>query len=344
MNSKPIAAHTDSIPHFLPLHYPVFNFLETRMPYTIATNGLNSVITLFQLNEGEAEKFIESENLQSDVSGGDISPAPLFSDEWIAFGQTRGFTRYNLKTHEFHDQLVCTILDEVVKACRALNPTKNIFVFMIKNMEKKISRKVIKIYDLSNEKPLLLTSLEAGKIFDSDRGQTLQVRDSILFYGDEQLSIISVDQHLEPVPHPLTKAFKDHQKKILKLSEFVIHPVLPFAIVYGAIPWILSWKDNENDATPFLYINKGSFVLNFQISHDGKYLSWMSQNKDFKSKEKTKYWVAKIDEKIAGYLGPPQLLGSTFSESSDPVTTGWAENPNTVVVSEMEGLYWWHVQ
>jgi hypothetical protein len=62
------------------------------------------------------------------------------------------------------------------------------------------------------------------------------------------------------------------------------------------------------------------------------------------STEKPQFWVSRVDENTPGFIGPPQLLGSVFSADTDPKAVAWAENPYTLVVSIMDGLYWWHVQ
>jgi hypothetical protein len=217
MSEKVIVAHTDSSPHFLPLHHEVYDLFETRIPYTVAKNGLGDAITLFLLNEDGGKTTELTENLTGGISGGDISATPLFSDEWIAYGQTRWFTRYNLRTHEFHEQMICTLLEDYIAACRALIPERNIFVFMVEHMENGSSKRIFKTFDLSGEKLIKLATLEAGKLGDSDRGQTVVVRDSVMFYDNEMNNeIIAVNSKLQRVSHPLAKAFRDHQKKINK--------------------------------------------------------------------------------------------------------------------------------
>jgi hypothetical protein len=344
MSENTLGAHTDTILHFYPLEHPIWDICVTKLAHTIATNSLYDVICLFQLNEDDAQITRLTENLPSGISGGDVSTTPLFSDEWIAYGQTRGFTRYNLRTHEFHDQMICTRLEEVVKACRALDPMKNIFVFMICNMEQKNDRRFFKTFDLSDEKPKELASLEAGEFYD-DGGNTLAVRDSVIFYYDfTKNELISLNLKLQPVDHPLTKAFAEHKHKILKLYKLIIHPKLKFAFVYGSIPWVLSWKDDSSELTPFPFMVKNFYINDFCLSPDGKRIGWIAKIKGYPPASKPQFWVARVDENIPGFIGPPQLLGSIFSEDADPKAMVWAENPYTLVVSVMDGLYWWHVQ
>jgi hypothetical protein len=344
MSENTLVAHTDTVPHFYPLEYPIWDICETKLAHTIATNSLYDVICLFQLNEDDAQITRLTENLPSGISGGDVSTTPLFSDEWIAFSQTRGFSRYNLRTHEFHWHMICTRIENYICACRALVPEKNIFLFMIQYLKGSDDRRFFKTFDLSGEKPIELASLEAGKVYEH-KGKTLAVRDSVFFYYDfTKNELISLNFNLQPVDHPLTKAFAEHKKKILVLSQLVIHPKFPFAIVYGEIPWILSWKKDEGDLIPFPFVLKNTFVTNFRLSQDGKRLAWKSESTSSSSTSKPQFWVSRVDENIPGYIGPPQLLGSIFSEDADIKAMVWAENPYTLVVSVMDGLYWWHVQ
>jgi hypothetical protein len=150
--------------------------------------------------------------------------------------------------------------------------------------------------------------------------------------------------NLKPVEHPLTKAFAEHKNKILECCQLIIHPKLRFAIVYGAIPWILSWKDAGSELTPFPFVEKDKFVNDLFLSSDGKRLGWGSESTSSSSTEKPQFRVSRVDENIPGFIGPPQLLGSVFSADTDPKAVAWAENPYTLVVSVMDGLYWWHVQ
>jgi hypothetical protein len=71
----------------------------------------------------------------------------------------------------------------------------------------------------------------------------------------------------------------------------------------------------------------------------------MSEPTIFESGIRPKYYAARVDEKIPGYIGKPVLLGTTTSDedSNSPLAMGWAQNPNTFVVSEWDGLYWWHI-
>jgi hypothetical protein len=346
MSENTLVVHTDTVPHFYPVEkFAIYDICETKLAHTIATNALYDVICLFQLNEDDAKITRLTENLPSGISGGDVSPTPLFSDEWIAYGQTRGFTRYNLRTHEFHDQMICTRLEEVVKACRALDPKKNIFVFMICNMEQKNDRRFFKTFDLSGEKPIRLASMEAGKISDSDRGQTLAVRDSVIFYHNEETgAMVALDFQLQPTSHPFQLAFNEHKKLLFQLSHMAINPHFPVAFVESTIPGLISWKDNKKDFIPFPYIQKNLDVSNFYFSLDGKRLAWISSSSDYPPTSKPQFWVSRVDENIPGFIGPPQLLGSIFSEDADIKAMVWAENPYTLVVSVMDGLYWWHVQ
>jgi hypothetical protein len=345
MSENKLVVHTDTVPHFYPLQHPIYDIFETKLAHTIATNDLYDVICLFQLNEDDAVITRLTENLPSGISGGDVTPAPFFSDEWIAYGQTRGFTRYNLRTHEFHDQMICTKLEEVVKACRGLDPQKNIFVFAICNMEKDFDRRFYKTYDLSGEKPVKIASFEAGKVSCMAYGRNVAVRDTILFFHDAiKNEIVSLNLKLQPVDHPLTKAFAEHKHKILKLYKLIIHPKLNFAFVYGSIPWVLSWKDDGSELTPFPFVEKDKFVNDFFLSSDGKRLGWGSESTSSSSTEKPQFWVSRVDENIPVFIGPPQLLGSVFSADTDPKAVAWGENPYTLVVSVMDGLYWWHVQ
>jgi WD40 repeat protein len=357
MPNMEFAEHTDTFPHVEPVtpYRAVFNIFQVSLPHAIATNDWDNAITVLHLNEDGLKKEVLSRDFFANVSGGDISPTPLFDDEWIAYGQTRRFVRYNLRTNEVARYSIGEGFEETIVACRALIPGKKIFAFMIQSIDNKHTvHRIFKTFDLSGQEPKLIASLNAGILPGGSKGATVSVLDSLLIYYDrESEKLISLNSALQPAKHPLSDAFNKNKEKLFKLLELVIHPSLPFAIVHSlksagdkdiTFVGVLSWKTRDYDLFPFAGMKKDMSILNFSFSQDGKYLAWEAMEKGYDPDKKAQFWIAPIDRDIPGYVGNPQLLGNSLGAYSSVITMAWARNPNTFVVSSNEAIYWWHIK
>jgi hypothetical protein len=357
MPNTEFAEHTDTVPHVEPVtpYRAVFNIFQVSLPHAIATNDWDNAITVLHLNEDGLKKEVLSRDFLNEVSGGYISSTPPFSDEWIGYGQTRGYERFNLRTREFKDQLICTRFEERIFACRALVPEKNIFAFMIQNIDdQNVEHRVFRTFDLSGQEPKSIASLNAGILPGGSKGATVGVLDSLLFYYDrESEKLISLNSALQPANHPLSDAFNKNKEELFKLLELKIHPSLPFAIVHSlksagdkdiTFVGVLSWKNRAHDLFPFIGMKKDMSILNFSFSQDGKYLAWEAMDSGVDPGKKAQFWIAPIDKDIPGCIGKPQLLGNSLGAYSTVITTAWARNPNTFVVSSNEAIYWWHIK
>ena len=339
-----IQSHTDTTPHAEGFRQDLFNIHQTSIPHAIATNDWGNAINVLYLNENGLKVEEISRNFLNCVSGGDISSAPLFSNEWIGYGQTRGFVRFNLRTKEFIDQNVCDGFEETISSCCALDPGKNIFAFVICFLKGSTEKSILKVFDLSGREPLLLALLDLGEIPALNVSATFTVRDSVIFYHDERSNkLISLDKNLKPIDHPFTLAFDEHRLKFADLVNIAVHPSMPFAFVQGSLSGVLTWKDGKKDLLPFIGMKADSNVYFNSFSPDGKYAAWESISTEYNSEEKPVYWAAKIDPNIPGYFGKPIKLGTTL-KGGRVTATSWATNPTTFVVCEMNMLYWWHLE
>ncbi len=336
MNENTLQPHVDAEPHYQATERPYYYIFQTAHAYTFAalTHG---GIELLHCGDELKKETLPSGGVEY---GGDISIAPRYSDEWIGYGQTRGFDQYNLRTHEHKWHMVAPRMEETVKACRALDPEKNIFAFMIEWREGAKVRRIFKVCDLSQEEPVILKKIESDFIPGGFTYNSFAVKDSTLFYLNEEKSrLLSVDKNWNPVAHPFTTAYNEHYKKIFRTQRIEIHPTLPIAIISAKGTFLISWKDKKKDLIPLVSLDTNISTGGYSFSPDGKYIVWGS----VKLSADEQYYYAEVSEKIPGYIGIPKLLSSSF-QLNNAESTLWASNPNTILIVKSDGLYWWHIK
>ncbi|HMD69121.1 MAG TPA: hypothetical protein VKF42_09610, partial [Chitinivibrionales bacterium] len=104
------------------------------LPGAVATLDLNNAASavLFEYDT-LAIKEIRADYFQQ-VSGGQLSFLPLFSDRVIGYTQTRRFALFDIKSHEVKDFLVTGDLDCTAKRGIAVDAKKNIFAFELEKL------------------------------------------------------------------------------------------------------------------------------------------------------------------------------------------------------------------
>ena len=336
MNENTLQPHIDAEPHFQATEEPYDYLFQTAHAHTFAalTDG---GIELLHCGEDFKAEALPSDGVEY---GGDISIAPRYSDEWIGYGQTRGFDQYNLRTHEHKWHMVAPRLEETVKACRAIDPEKNIFAFMIEWREGAKVKRIFKVCDLSQEEMIVLKKVETDFIPGGFAYNSFAVKDSVLFYlSEKDEALCSVDKNWNPVTHPFTAAYNEHHKKFFMTQRIEIHPTLPIAIISAKGTFLISWKDNKKNLMPLVSLDKNIATGSYSFSPDGKYIVWRS----VKLGADDKYYYAEVSEKIPGYVGIPKLLPISY-QINDAEAILWASNPPTVLVAKSDGLYWWHIK
>jgi hypothetical protein len=337
MNENTLQPHIDAEPHYQATDRPYYYVFQTAHAHTFAalTHG---GIELLHCGEDFKAEALPSGDVEY---GGDISIAPPYSDEWIGYGQTRGFDQYNLRTHEHKWHMVAPRLEETVKACRAIDPEKNIFAFMIEWRDGTKLKRIFKVCDLSNEEMIVLKKIESDFLKDDFGYNSFAVKDSVLFYLDEKdEALCSVDKNWTPVTHPFTTAYNEHYKKFFMTQRIEIHPTLPIAIISAKGTFLISWKDNKKGLIPLVSLDTNVATGRYTFSPDGKFIVWRYVDYD---KDTDKFYYADVNEKIPGYIGVPKLLPSNYKKQNIELIS-WASNPNTFLVVKSDGLYWWHIK
>jgi hypothetical protein len=238
--------------------------------------------------------------------------------------------------------MVAPRMEETVKACRALDPAKNIFAFMIEWRDDDKLKRIFKVCDLSGEDVIVLKRVESDFLLDDFTYNSFAVKDSVLFYLNEKdTRLLSVDKDWNPVAHPFTTAYNEHHKKFSITGGLIVHPNLPIAIIVSNEgSFLISWKDNKKVLIPLISLDTTKGTARYSFSPNGKFIIWQSIS--FKD-DWDQFYYAEINEKIPGYIGLPKLLPSSI-EIKNVETIQWASNPNTVLVVTYDGLYWWHVK
>lgn len=145
----------------------------------------------------------------------------------------------------------------------------------------------------------------------------------------------SRDRNLPPENHPLEKFLAQQQE--LKAASVVVHPTLPFAIVFGVGEGALylTWN-GDRCAPPQRLFRRRITVEQASFSPDGKWLCFTTANSDSRHT-----YVMPVSERLAKHLGAPVLL---MEDAFGDNRSAWSTNPTALVGARNGGVYRWDLE
>ncbi len=203
------------------------------MKNAIGTIDLFNAITILKFR-GSIKPFstIVAKNFLSEVTGDfDFGYCPVFSEEIIAYTQTRWAVIANIKTGRVETPVLTKSLDNIIGGIASLDTARNLFVVDLRTPAGDAGfHKILHVMKHENKKFVSLGSIPAG--IDGGYSQPWIVHDrKIITYDSSANRLLCHGADLKPVTHPFVEILNRNNEKFRKLKEMIIHPTLPFGLV-----------------------------------------------------------------------------------------------------------------
>ncbi len=220
-------------PYSIPVKEPISEIFPVPVENAIGTIDFNNAITIIKFNgDTKPDYDIVARNFLSEVTGDfDFGYCPVFSDEIIAYTQTRWAVVANIKTGRVETPVLTKSLDNIIGGIASLDTARNLFVVDLRTPAGRAgSHKILHVMKHENKKFVSLGSIPAG--IDGGYSQPWIVHDrKIITYDSSANRLLCHGTDLKPVTHPFVEIFNRNNEKFRKLKEMIIHPTLPFGLV-----------------------------------------------------------------------------------------------------------------
>ncbi len=220
-------------PYSIPVKESISEIFPVPVENAIGTIDFNNAITIIKFNgDTKPDYDIVARNFLSEVTGDfDFGYCPVFSDEIIAYTQTRWAVVANIKTGRVETPVLTKSLDNIIGGIASLDTAHNLFVVDLRTPAGRAGfHKILHIMKHENKKFVSLGSIPAG--IDGGYSQPWIVHDhKIITYDSSANRLLCHNTDLKPTTHPFVEIFNRNNEKFRKLKEMIIHPTLPFGLV-----------------------------------------------------------------------------------------------------------------
>lgn len=322
---------------------PISSIFSVPMKGTVGTNDLVNAISLISLEGEKADISNILEDFVENVGGGKLSFLSPISETTIAYAQSRRFILIDLKEKSFRQFLVCKRLEESVNRVAVVDAGKLTFLFEILAFsddptDTSDPERILRMVDLSAGSDTVVAErkLSANAGWSTHQGTT--------FLFDEN-GVLALDKGLNPTHHPFASLYAEAVADFsepLRVTELLIHPQLPFAVVLGTgskdpgeryVVWLAAWKDGEKPViVPMIAQNRSWRYKDFEFSPDGTFLLMK-----VKERQQTEFIVSPVDPASPLFLGKPVSLGSMETYFA----VAWIEAPLSLAVLEHQAIRVW---
>jgi|GEM_PF-7015800 hypothetical protein len=330
------------------------------MPAAVLTLDINNAATavIFTYDTIEAKEI--RANYFQQVSGGQVSFLPSFSDRIVAYTQTRRFALFDMqKRTATSDFLMTGDLDCTATRGVAVDPAKNIFAF---EQEKLMG---IETGDTVDQTIRWLYTCDcSGKEYPKTIDTIYKISDpSELLWGflagrflvyDRTTALIKVfDTKGKEVEHPFSKVFKDTRKLFLDLDQLYIHPTLPFALLVeksskhgeGQTLWVAAWGGEKPAMMPVLPFDADTVCDHFEFSKDGRFVAfWTHVYNSMTAQDEYGFELLSIDPKNPWFVTRRTLLDGYPKEETWPWSAAWTSDPAMYVVNNGKMMFGWRMR
>ena len=368
---------------FMPLSFivkaPVKSIFQIPVKNAIGTIDLDNAITILKFGDNELRYDIVAKDFLNEVTGAfDFGFCNVYSDEEIAYTQTRWMVVANLKTGKVISPVITYDLNDFVKSIWCIDPASNTFLIVkavpdIDDYKKMLH--VIKVIDKDSIQDFGAIKASAGQ---TGYSAPWQLHNKLIFTYDVDSNKISCrDENLKLSSHPFADVFNRNSAKFRRIKEFIFHPTLPFAIILeigkqidtarvNKLPignerdhlfdslaelreihalYLLRWDTSEekNQLTPLLSDSHSLippvFIKKYSHFEFSPDGSWLVFRDDSKSEERPVFIALPVDPGAPMFFGEPLYLGR-LKKGRQPTTTTWTTDPLGFVVAADDYLIW----
>lgn len=220
------------------LPQPAKNIFAVPAKDAIGTIDIENAIAFLEFHDDAVQLNIIKKNFQEEVSGDYyFSFLPVYSDNEIAYAQSRWVIVQNIKNGKNSTVFVINNLDDLIGKMAVLNPEKGLFIIEILKGHPKGWERRLGIGTLTEENFKPKASVVAG-LFDGLPGKPSGYFEpwtvsggKIFVYDDTSKTIKVYDESGKPSSHPIQTIFNNNKKKFRRIKEIAFHHELPFALI-----------------------------------------------------------------------------------------------------------------
>ncbi len=228
----------------------VENIFAVPAKDAIGTIDIDNAISFLEFDDDKVKVKIIKKDFADEVSGEfDFSFMPVYSDEEIAYGQTRWMVFQNLKTKKNHSEFIINNLDDYLGKIRNLSSNAKMFVIeVLKPGGRRGWKKALHVCRFKEEGFDILSVLDAGfKSSAYNEPWTTSGR-KLFVYSDTAKNVSVYDENGKQSSHPIQTIFSNNANKFRRIKEILFHPEYPFALIveFGNVPDLSKLREQRN--------------------------------------------------------------------------------------------------
>ena len=212
---------------------PIRHIFPVPVKDAVGTIDFDNAITIIKFRGDTTPDYdiVAKDFLEEVVGDFDFGFCPVFSDEIIAYTQTRWAVVANIKTGKVISPILSMSMYEMIGGIAPLDTGKNIFAILWRNPAGDAGfHKIIHVVRLEDNKMVNSGELPAG--IDGAYSTPWIVHDrKIITYDSAANKLLCHDADLKPSTLPFVEIFNRNNGKFRKLKEMIIHPTLPFGLM-----------------------------------------------------------------------------------------------------------------
>lgn len=212
---------------------PVGNIMEAPVDGTVATMDLNNALSLLHFEPGDrcGVTTVKRDFLPIVTGPYEYRFTRNYSRTELAYTMTRGFAIARVPERRVDTYTIIEGLSGWVERFEPLNPRNGSFVFMRETLTEVplVKKRTLLARRFASGKQVEIGQIEAGR---SDELRAWLVFDDHLFLFDKLHRRLDVfTDELVPTRHPFADAFNEVAHAFPVVTQIVVHPSLPMAVM-----------------------------------------------------------------------------------------------------------------
>jgi hypothetical protein len=334
------------VPEIFALNRESLAIYPVPLPDCVATSDYDNAVTLLRLgSEGLTEEtvgFAIPDGM--DIAAGRLRSFAPLDGATFGYGQSRRVLLFDVARHAMTKHRVCDCLEETLAGLHVLDAAKRLFLCeVVRREHRREPMRLLRVVDLAGGRPVVCAEKQVGEVV-----LAVQAGGAVVYHR-EYHTLSAFDASLSTVKHALLDLFADKRDALRRITEVVLHPTLPFAVLVDRSPErnekyvvrLALWDCDNPRIFPLPHpgINReGFYCSGVQFSPDG---SWVVFRDESRSSAGPVFVALPVDGARGMYLGPAVNLGSTLA--APPTSTAWIGEPLSFVACDGSALYCWRM-
>ncbi len=369
------------VPQTLAPKYPVVNIFAVPVKNALGTIDIDNAITIMRFTDNDIEYDIVAKNFLKHVNGAyKFGFCNVYSDEEIAYTQSRWAVIANIKTGKVVTPVITYNLDDLITGLRPLgNRGEGKYLLLREGpYYGKGSEDFLHLVRLINNDSIQDEGFLNAGISTIGYKIPWQLHNDLIFtYDVDSNRIPCHDSNLKPFQHPFADVFNNNSRNWRRIKEFIIHPTLPLGLIVEKgkkVDWdsihslpnevyeearkpvikerdrhvlyLLRWdiSDPEKQIIPILTDSLSLIPPVTCKSYSGFQFSpdgsWLVFKDETNDMLKPVFIALPVIKDSPLFLGEPLYLGRLMTKDATPRMSAWTTDPLGFTISSGEHGLW----